>query len=691
MTKAARHKLYIFLASLLALVVYYKWAFIGHYGYDDLLYTELAQQINLGRLDYGEHFAFRWGLIYPMAWSYRIFGFNDFAGSLPVFLYAVGILFLVYRMMHKKAILPLGLALLFTLLSKWNLAYAIKIMADIPLAFAATLAFYAYYHKKFQRGNNLFTALLLAAALLLGFMTKGTIILILPVFAFFFIYDLFQKQHLTFWLYAASFTILLFAAYFLLVKRLTGDMLMRFNAIAANSYLNHCSYGEQPTRIVLQRIAYQFWDMLLRQAMLLPIALSIAAALATPWKKFKQLTQEEEGFFLSITMLLLLSSNFMSISLADYNPMCLDPRHYLFITPFAAISSGYFVANIKGERAKLIRYGSLALLCLAFAFVRCNPALFRNYFMTFSLVALYGMMLYKRAKSFSYLFLLAFAFVLSFAFRKDIKHARNITYARQKQLCTAFLDTISSPAYIIADPVQQRWNRYFMAYQLPKNIQLLSLKPDSTKIDSSYNFYIINNPYTQSLSGLSKADMPYYFYLQHTKSQNLVDSKQPPLRIAKVGNILNPQKKVLIGTFRQDYESDFNLWKNPVLIRKEKAYAGMLCEEVIEYSSTLELALDSLPQFSNYAFHFTAMVNSPQVTSAGYVLSIVHGGKNIFWQQYGLNAKLKTYGSYWPYEGEQILSIADIPEGSTLKLYIWNKSKDPLFVDNLSLSIYGIP
>ena len=40
------------------------------------------------------------------------------------------------------------IALAFTLFTHWNLAYSIKIMADIPTAFAFVLAIYSYLKKR---------------------------------------------------------------------------------------------------------------------------------------------------------------------------------------------------------------------------------------------------------------------------------------------------------------------------------------------------------------------------------------------------------------------------------------------------------------------------------------------------------------------------------------------------------------
>ena len=79
---------YLGLIALIAIVLYnHFFAFFGHNGSDDLYYAALAKQLNDGTLHLtNDHYAFRWGILLPVAICYRLFGINDFSTALPAFI-----------------------------------------------------------------------------------------------------------------------------------------------------------------------------------------------------------------------------------------------------------------------------------------------------------------------------------------------------------------------------------------------------------------------------------------------------------------------------------------------------------------------------------------------------------------------------------------------------------------------------
>ena len=60
-------------------------------------------------------------------------------------------------------------------------------------------------------------------------------------------------------------------------------------------------------------------------------------------------------FLRAFAIVLLLSSNFMTISWTGYNPICLDPRHHLFLIPIAALAAiHFFNSKHSNKKIKLI-------------------------------------------------------------------------------------------------------------------------------------------------------------------------------------------------------------------------------------------------------------------------------------------------------------------------------------------------
>ena len=71
--------------SLAALLLAYRvYAFEGYYGWDDMAYAEYAAQWIQGRLSLSDtsHFVYRWGIIAPLAFFYRLGGINDITTTL---------------------------------------------------------------------------------------------------------------------------------------------------------------------------------------------------------------------------------------------------------------------------------------------------------------------------------------------------------------------------------------------------------------------------------------------------------------------------------------------------------------------------------------------------------------------------------------------------------------------------------
>ena len=54
----------------------------GYFGYDDMEYSRLAADLTKGAYDHDTQYAYRYGIILPLAASYLTFGINDFANFL---------------------------------------------------------------------------------------------------------------------------------------------------------------------------------------------------------------------------------------------------------------------------------------------------------------------------------------------------------------------------------------------------------------------------------------------------------------------------------------------------------------------------------------------------------------------------------------------------------------------------------
>lgn len=359
----------IVLLGCLLLLLHFCYFFYGHFGFDDLHYARLSAALSQGHWDAGDHYAYRLTLLLPTALSYRLFGVGDGASALPPLMMSAAIL-LVFHQRHGQRAGGLLLAILLYFSFRWNLFYADKLMPDIYVSGFAFIAWHIYTQSKEQ--SSWWWPLLFVAALFVAFNAKGTVILLLPLFAAYLAYDLWQRQHLVFWQRTSLLGLAMFSAYFLLTKWATGHFLARFHAIAAAAYSNDCSYAEQDTAVLLDRLSAGFGRLIFQEGLWIPFAIALLALLYVAFRRFSKTNTKRQPvplFPLLTIMLLYASANAMTISLTSYNPVCLDARHLLFLSPIAAsCAASVLEAFLQPLRRpwRTIAYG-LLVLCLSWA------------------------------------------------------------------------------------------------------------------------------------------------------------------------------------------------------------------------------------------------------------------------------------------------------------------------------------
>ena len=352
----------LLLAVLLGLVGHHAYFFYGHFGFDDLHYAELASELLRGRVDFANQYSYRIVPIGLTALSYAAFGISDWSSALPALLASAIILFIFFRLFQFAHFWMLVLALVAYFGMPWNLFYSDKLMPDIFVSAFCFGGWAAYVRYRMQgRAGPQVQGAIAAVALFLAFNSKGTVILLVPLFAAYLIYDLLRGKW-RFWLTFSMVCAGLLITYFGTVYLLTGSALARFLAIAGTHYLNPCSYDILPRAELISRLTYGFFG-LIRSAGLLPhlaIALVGLGVITYGGKAYRG-----AAFYPLTTLMSLASINFMTISLTSYNPVCLDPRHILLFSPIVSICSVLTLAAILrvfGWRADTWSFRGIAVV-----------------------------------------------------------------------------------------------------------------------------------------------------------------------------------------------------------------------------------------------------------------------------------------------------------------------------------------
>lgn len=673
---------------VLVIILNHIFGYLGHYGWDDMHYAEMANDVLQGTIHYDDHFFYRWPTVFLTALAYKIFGINDFASSLPAIGISIGILYLVFYVLKRYSNFILFVGLTIVTLSNWFLFYTDKLMPDIFVAFFVLSAVVIIYRHKYieNEAKPIKNALFLGISLLLGFLAKETIVLFLPVLFYLFVVEVFITKKRAFWFYSIGFTVLLFVIYFTILFVLTGDAFIRFKAILDNRYFSECSYHELPTIFVVKRVAYEFFQMCINSGMFISILLIIPVIYSKKQKDI-WLLNHETYYFVVVGFLLVLSSNFMSISYTEYIPMCIDPRHYLFIYPITAIASAFVIEHYlnKSINVRLIIV-LLGITCLVAYFV-ADYLLWSHYIPICILFILMGYL--PQNKKLKSTFSVLFFIVLSiYPIENAIAYYKN-GYETQKN---AVLETIiqkESNCVVISNDVQTRENKYYSGFTNNKNIQFLAFSEVTEEtLNSPTKKILILNPYTLYLSNQNASDLPFYATFLDTENNITIDKNEIlNLSIIELKKIAYK----LIET-ENNFEQEFKNWTYPKeQITNKLAKSKSFAHDVFEYSSTFQFNLDSITKnltsgliINTELFHFFKDSIEAQI-----VVSIETNNEAYYWKSAGLNYYSETGEDWKKIENEFVITATELRPNSQLKIYVWNPKKQPCLIDDFKITLIG--
>ena len=164
----------------------------------------------------------------------RVFGTNLFAVRLPSFLFAAGLLAVLYgavRRIRGESVAQLGVLL--TLSSPVFFLYAGMCMTDMALAFCICSAVFAYMvfnHESARRGKKL-ASLGVFASLGLGMLVKGPVAIVLaglPIFLFVLLGNRWRDLKNHAWITGFAAFFLIAAPWYILMQRANPDFLEYF-------------------------------------------------------------------------------------------------------------------------------------------------------------------------------------------------------------------------------------------------------------------------------------------------------------------------------------------------------------------------------------------------------------------------------------------------------------------------------
>ncbi len=677
----------VLLFFIVAFLVHHLWGYLGHYGYDDMEYARLAANLTHGDFDASNHYSFRLTLIGTTALCYKIFGINDWTSALPALLFSIGALLLIYHLLKRESwqVLAVGLALF--AFNNWTFFYSDKLMPDVAVTFFVFgFGFVIYSYKYLPSKMPGFVYPLLAAlALFLGFNSKETVVLAAPWIIWLIGTDVFLKRSLKFWFQFVAFGVAFLLGYLIVCQLAFGNAFERFHAIVSNSYLNACSYDQQPFAETLKRITYGLLQLFLTNDLLLGFLFVIPGLFFIPVQSLLK-ADTPKSFFSVASVILLVSSNFMSISAVSYVPMCLDPRHYLFIVPVVTLGATFVFRDYFVQLK--FRLALFFLLCIAFAvtwYQHSNSA----YLVYLPLAIVTGVALFFELNDTRKgLFVSVMLLVLLIQPADMMLYARKVDYQRQKANVMNELIGKNESCVVVTDVVQKRLGQYYSGFSPNAPCQFMSYaEADTFHFRTNERKYLLNNWYTRYLSGMDDQDLPDYAV---SASNPVFSDKKLNFYLYDLGS--NKHSRQLLFKAENDFESPAKHWNNATDLTVDRAFSGKYSEKLGEFSVCCTIPIDSLLTNSVKQIVVSPKLKILAVNSAecSLVIAMETDGKQYFWKGFELSKYIKSKGGWWQASVNEIIKRADIQANSVMKIYVWNNKKNEIYIDDWKIGIYSL-
>jgi len=480
----------IFWLFSISVTIHLLFVFCSFYFNDDINYSRYAAEVVHHGLSFEpakNNYQLRWTPIYVTAFFYKLFGINAFASTICSFISVLLCGFILKKAVNSYKSISYFFSLALFFLAHSILFYMHRLLPDAPMCFAVFWLYVSYRAYCIQQSQPIKYALQFAAAFLLSIITKESIVIILPLFFVFFMIDLINRKNRPFWMYASLFSIVLVGIYLLYFKITTGYYFYRYNLLQTNSYMNECSFNLLPWSFTLKRIAYQLWQAMLLNGDLLLLLPALASLIYR--KKVKEFENVYNLDFFAFGILLL-ASNFMTISFTSYVPLCHDPRHFLFLFPFAATISGPMLIAYSKAPSKFLLLPVFIILATLSMFYQHAGAT-KYLYLLFSSVLLLHVALHfisKNEKLTTLFLLLIFASLFYNYIIDFIRPPYPFYWSHKKVIEKAFLGKNTSATLFVADPNSAEMTEYFMGF----NCGNLYIQPiDSAKVNNNGPLYYL--------------------------------------------------------------------------------------------------------------------------------------------------------------------------------------------------------
>tara|TARA_Y100000310_G_scaffold94862_1_gene92636 strand:- start:2755 stop:4230 length:1476 start_codon:yes stop_codon:yes gene_type:complete len=310
---------------------------------DSLVYSEASHDLLKGdNIDFENSatLSTRLGVIYPISFSYLLFGVNEFSSILFVLITSIGSIILIYLFgkLYFNSKVGLISAFLFSIFPL-NVFYSTRINSDISSAFFMGVGLYLFLRSELKGNQNYIHYFLSGIFIGIGYLIRESVILI----GLFFITYILINRKIKYIYFLVPLGILFILGFeMILFYNLTGDPFYR--SLSSQDFLKdamikHNYFGRRNLPEGLFHYPWLFLTNKLLVFFYIPIFISLLYYFINLNKKISPL--------LLWFIVLLLYLSFGSSNLLNYSPFGAVARYTTIITIPGILIFSKFIYNVK--------------------------------------------------------------------------------------------------------------------------------------------------------------------------------------------------------------------------------------------------------------------------------------------------------------------------------------------------------
>ncbi|PCH99231.1 MAG: hypothetical protein COB85_00350 [Bacteroidetes bacterium] len=666
---------------------------MGLHGYDDIAYSRLAATMSNGDFEISDDpDTYRWGVVVPTAISYSLFGIDDQSASIPPILVSIATLWLLLMLCFKQPPAVAIIAMSVYCLSPSTIFYSDKTMPDVYVTFSVFGAVAVLYYYKFISVLKpaLVSGALFSAMLFIGFVTKVTVLLLLPAFTVLFLVDMLQRRDVKFWFSSVVMSLLMVIAYFFYVKYETGAYFTRFDAIRMSSFFTVHGFEHKTNLDMVVRLTYGLFDLFIQRSMLIGLLFSIPVIFSL--RKANLIKLQEDTFIAIVLVLVFLSAFFMSTSPDQYIPMPMNARYFSFLIPIAAIVGAPIIFEFLMYKKRLAWVLSGALILALVSVLNDYKSWQFVYIPLLTLVSLRALFTVNNKSIRGYVFLGMFVSILFIQPLEIMSYGRSSGYEKQKKLIKEYFNKDTGSNVVITNTVQSNLGEYYMGFDPFSSTKFISYgEADTFNFKESQHIYLLLNGFSRELSGLSVVGLPPYCRMPAEMFRQLFSEGRIELYAIDRPQLLKQINEYPVRIEFNDFEQENAGWSVAQDdIQLGLGYSGSRANRVKAggYSATFsnQLMNIGLKEGDKSFVKSSVMIYSQDFHGLLLVIEIREEGLPTFWQA-EKKEKFDQFKDGWL----KIKIKSEIPDhfglNAKLGVYVWNTGDNEGFIDDFRIEI----